>query len=399
MASKRWWLRFHVWLGVSVGLFWALQGLTGALLVFNREIQGAAYAGVSSAAPSDLLPLDELFARASRAAGSPVTKLETFGARPYLLLAYYEDGSRTLVIDGHSGRVLDDRSTDELVPHGSGFWPWLLRFHEALLGGDQGQFVVGSSGLLLLFSLAVGIWNGIPAGGRIHAAFRISRWRTALQRLLGWHRMLGLVFGAPLLVSVLCGIYLAFAPAIRPVLAHRAGYVPMYQAAPQTSVPKPIVTSQQAWQAALRQYPKAELMRAVLPSAKSPVYFFRFLKPGEWRRWAGTSWVAVDPRSGKIISSYDAVKGPWANWITDNLYPVHTGEAGGLLTRLIILINGLLLPGFFVTGLWTWRRRTALRKSSRQAREPLKPVAIWPAPEPVNVSLPAREDACLDAVD
>jgi uncharacterized iron-regulated membrane protein len=35
-----------------------------------------------------------------------------------------------------------------------------------------------------------------------------------------------------------------------------------------------------------------------------------------------------------------------------------------LLTRLIILIDGLLLPGFFVTGFITWRRRTAARKSA-----------------------------------
>ena len=371
MPNKRWWLRFHVWLGVFVGLFWAVQGLTGALLVFNRDIQGAAYAGSSSQERASLLPLDTLFAKASLSARSRVTKLETFGARPYLVLAYYEDGeamTRTLVVDGRSGRVLDDRSTDELVPHGSGFWPWLLRLHEALLGGDRGQFIVGASGLLLLFSLAIGIWNGIPAGGRIRAAFRVSRWRTTLQRLLGWHRMLGLVFGFPLLVSVLCGIYLAFAPAIRPVLAHRAGYVSMYQAAPQAAAPRPTVTAEQAWQAALRQYPNAQLVRAVLPSARSPVYFFRLLKPGEWRRWAGTSWVAVDPQSGKILSSYDAVRGPWANRITDNLYTVHTGEAGGLLARLIILIDGLLLPGFFVTGFMTWRRRTAARKSALAKR-------------------------------
>src|SRR5579864_239214 len=253
MPNKRWWLRFHVWLGVFVGLFWAVQGLTGALLVFNRDIQGAAYAGTSSQAGESLLPLDTLFAKASLSARSRVTKLETFGARPYLVLAYYEDSeakTRTLVVDGRSGRVLDDRSTDELVPHGSGFWPWLLRLHEALLGGDRGQFIVGASGLLLLFSLAIGIWNGIPAGGRIRAAFRVSRWRTTLQRLLGWHRMLGLVFGLPLLVSVLCGIYLAFAPAIRPILAHRAGYVSMYQAAPQAAAPRPTVTAEQAWQAA-----------------------------------------------------------------------------------------------------------------------------------------------------
>lgn len=394
MPGKRWWLQFHVWLGLIVGLFWALQGLTGALLVFNRDIQGAAYAAMSPSAPSKLLPLDSLFRNASLAAGSPVTKIETFGARPYLVLAYYEDRqaqAKTLIVDGRSGRVLDDRSTDELLPHGSGFWPWLLRFHEALLGGDRGQYVVGTSGLLLLLSLTIGIWNGIPAGGRIHAAFRVSRWRTTLQRFLGWHRMVGLIFGLPLLVSVLCGIYLAFAPSIRPVLAHRAGYVPMYQAAAQASAPRRSIGAEQAWQAALRQYPKSQLVRAVVPSAKSPVYFFRLLKPGEWRRWAGTSWVAVDPQSGKIIASYDAVNGPLANRITDNLYTVHTGEAGGLIARLIVFAGGLLLPAFFVTGLVTWRRRSAARKSASSKHQKRERGEI--VPRPINAGAVAADQS------
>jgi len=371
MSKKRWWLRFHVWLGVSVGLFWAIQGLTGALLVFNRDFQGAAYSGLAPASSETLLPLDTIFLRATTAAGAPVSKLETFGARPYLLLAYYKDGAgseRTLIVDGRSGMPLDDRSTDELVPRGSGFWPWLLRFHEALLGGDRGQFITGASGLLLLFSLGIGIWNGIPAGGRISAAFRVSRWRTLLQRFLGWHRMLGLLFGVPLLVSVLCGIYLAYAPVIRPILTKHAGYVPTYQAAPQPEAPKRVVTAEQAWQIALRRFPNSRLVRVTIPTAKSPVYFFRLLQTREWRRWAGTTWVAVNPTSGKISASYDSVKGPWLNRITDNLYTIHTGEAGGLATRLIVLFEGLLLPAFFITGLVTWRRRTAARQSKREAR-------------------------------
>jgi uncharacterized iron-regulated membrane protein len=371
MSKKRWWLRFHVWLGISVGLLWALQGLTGALLVFNRDFQGASYARAAPQGSDALLPLDTIFSRASTAAGARVTKLETFGARPYLLLAYYSDPrghDRTLIVDGRSGKALDDRSTDELIPTGSGFWPWLLRFHEALLAGDRGQMIIGGSGLLLLISLGIGFWNAIPAGGRISAAFRVSRWRTLLQRFLGWHRMLGLLFGVPLLISVTCGIYLAFAPEIRPVLTHKAGYVPMYQGVDQKSAPPQRINAEQAWERALSRFPNSKLVRATMPTSKSPIYFFRLLKPGEWRRWAGTSWVAVDPRSGKIISSYDAVNGPWSNWITDNLYTIHTGEAGGLFTRLIVLLDGLLLPGFFVTGLVTWRRRTAAKKSNLRAR-------------------------------
>ena len=382
MSNKRWWLQFHVWLGVSVGIFWALQGLTGALLVFNRDLQGESYATILPGPPERMMPLDTIFSRASAAAGAPVSKLEAFGARPYLLLAYYQDradGERTLIVDGRTGEVLDDRSTEEMLPTGSAFWPWLLRFHEGLLGGDRGQYVVGASGLLLFVSLAIGLWNGIPAQGRIAAAFRVSRWRTLLQRFLGWHRMLGLVFAIPLLVTVLCGIYLAYAPALKPALTQHAGYIPMYEAKARSKTPDVQVSAEQAWETAEARFPESRLVRAAKPSAKSPVYFFRLLRPGEWRRWAGTSWVAVDPTTGGILRSYDAVNGPWANWITDNLYAVHTGEAGGLLARILVLLEGLLLPVFFVTGFVTWRKRSNAKTRTVQSRKAVHAQTCVPA--------------------
>ena len=68
---------------IVIGALWALQGLTGALLVFNRELQQAVLTPRSDA---PMPPLDQTFARASAAAAAPVTKLERFGAGERLLL-------------------------------------------------------------------------------------------------------------------------------------------------------------------------------------------------------------------------------------------------------------------------------------------------------------------------
>jgi uncharacterized iron-regulated membrane protein len=90
--------------------------------------------------------------------------------------------------------------------------------------------------------------------------------------------------------------------------------------------------------------------------------------------------VAVNPQSGKIIASYDAVNGPLANRITDNLYTIHTGEAGGLVARLLVLFDGLLLPAFFVTGFVTWRRRSAARKTAAAKQRKSEQREILPVP-------------------
>jgi uncharacterized iron-regulated membrane protein len=374
MTKKKWWMRFHVWLGISIGIFWALQGLTGALLVFNRDLQRAAYSQDSSGAA--LLPLDRIFEKASRAARAPVAKIEAFGAGPSLLLAYYERNgeTRTLIVDGRTGAALDDRAPESMVPHGSGFWPWLLRFHEGLLGGETGQMVVGTSGLILLFSLAIGLWNAWPARRQRRAAFRIRAWRTTQQRLYGWHRMLGLAFMAPLTVTVACGLYLAFAPEIRPVLIARAGYEPAFSPSHAGKVPDRSIGIERAWREVQAEYPGAGLVRAVQPSPKSPFYVFRLLQRGEWRRWAGTSWAAVDPADGRIVARYDSLRGPVANRLTDNLYPVHTGEIGGTATRVLALLVGLQLPVLFVTGFMRWRRKRATRRRREPTFAPVSPI-------------------------
>src|SRR5438067_186962 len=139
----------HVWLGITIGFFWALQGLTGALLVFNRDVERWALHETPS---GPVMVLDQVFARAASAAGAPVQELETFGPSRTLFTAYYEDReghSKSLVIDGRSGAVRDWRNPEATIPSGGSAWRWLLHLHEALLMGDRGGILVGASGLLM----------------------------------------------------------------------------------------------------------------------------------------------------------------------------------------------------------------------------------------------------------
>jgi len=366
MIPKRAALQIHIWFGITIGAFWALQGLTGALLVFNRELQQSL---IAPGPDAPLPPLDRVFASASMAAGAPVHKLERFGAGQRLLLAYYDKGGseRTLVIDGPTGRRIDDRDPDALLPSEGSAWPWLLRFHEGLLGGDTGQMVVGTSGAFLLSALLIGAWNAWPARGRWREMFRISRWRAPLIRLTGWHRMVGMLVTAPLLLIATCGIYLAFAPELRPVLARTVGYQLPYKAAPVDVLPSSMISAEQALHIAQMRFPGSTFVRAVEPTSKSPVYLFRLLRPGDWRRWAGTSVAVIDPASGKIVADYDSYSGQLANRITDNLYPIHTGEIAGLLGRIPTLLAGLALPILYTIGLMAWFKRRALRRKAQGA--------------------------------
>lgn len=361
MAFKRTALKIHVWAGIIIGALWALQGFTGALLIFHREVQKTM---LEPSAPGQRATLDQVFVQASTAAHAPVTRIEAFGAGPRLVLAYYEQAGRdrTLVFDMATGGALDDRDPDAPLPHGGSAWPWLLRLHEGLLGSDTGQMVTGTSGLLFLSSIMLGAWNAWPVRGRWRELFRISRWRTPMQRLSGWHRMVGMLVLAPLAIIATCGIYLAFAPELRPVLAARAGYQMPYRAKPVTELAPNHISAQEAWLVVKKRFPSATLVRAVLPTPKSPVYLFRVLQSRDLRRWAGTSTAVIDPRDGRIIAAYDSYTGAIANRLTDDIYPIHTGEIAGPLGRLATMLAGLALPALYAMGLLAWLKRRALRK-------------------------------------
>ncbi|MDB5679498.1 PepSY domain-containing protein [Sphingomonas bacterium] len=356
---KRQLLRVHTWLGIALGIFWALQGLSGATLVFNRDLQDAALARPGGAR---LVPLDKLIARSSAAAGAKVTKLESFGPNPMLLLAYYQgaQGEQTLVIDGRNGAVLDRRDPGGMLPAGGAAWGWLLRLHESLLLGDSGLLIVGTSGSFLFASLLIGLWN---AGwfAKWRAAARMTRLPAERARLMGWHRLVGIVAVPALLVMVSAGIYLAFAPQLRAVLASTAGYRPAYKAKSQDRPPAIRLSAEQAYTVARTRFPGSTLVRIALPSAKSPVYFFRLLQPDDSRRWAGTSTLAIDPANGAIVDAYDSRSGPLANRLTDAIYSVHTGDVGGVVGRLLVMLAGLALPTLAVTGAITWFRKRRVR--------------------------------------
>jgi len=63
-------------------------------------------------------------------------------------------------------------------------------------------------------------------------------------------------------------------------------------------------------------------------------------------------------------------------------YPLHFGLWGGLATRVLYVLLGLLPAVGFVTGFWRWRlRRAAERKLARQKK------AVTGRPMPLGEAL------------
>lgn len=363
-------VKVHLWLGLTVGLFWALQGLTGALLVFHREVDRLA--GPAAVADGAMLSLDTLIAKAQAVTHAPVDRIDLVNARSDLLGAVYRsaDGEpHMLLLDAATGVPVGERELEPSSPLTGSATRWLYLLHETLLAGERGEIFIGTSGVVLLSSVLMGLWIGWPKRQAWAAAFSASRWHSLPQKLYGWHRAIGLTVGIVLTLTIPGGIYIVFSKPIRATLATVVPHELSYKPAPADEPVTPAVSAQAAFDLAQTRFPDASFVRLTMPSAKAPVYAVRLLQPGEVRAWSGTTTVTIDAASGRVAHIYDAISAPISNRIVDALFSIHNGEIAGLGGRLLVMLAGLSLPIFYVTGVWLW-----LSKRRRKA----KPVAVAP---------------------
>jgi uncharacterized iron-regulated membrane protein len=345
--------RLHLWLGLTLGLFWALQGLTGACLVFHHELERMAIPRPMS---GPIAPIQDILRSASQEShGGHITRLSLTDAHSDVVEVSYVDNlqhPRAILIDAATARLLDERDLEPATPFTGSASRWVLNFHTSLLSGRSGEIIVGISGMALFTTAITGLCLAWPARNGWGAVYSFRRWRTNLQRLYGWHRALGLTAAAFILFSALSGAWMTFEDQLRPALArlvtHQLPYQPTRNASQGTVIP-----AQQAITIAQAQLPDARWVRVTLPTAKSPVYTIRFHRQGEGA-WLGRTSVAVGASTGRIESVYDSTTVPLSNRIADALLPLHDGERFGAASRVTMMLAGLSIPTLYVLAVWRW---------------------------------------------
>ena len=76
----------------------------------------------------------------------------------------------------------------------------------------------------------------------------------------------------------------------------------------------------------------------------------------------GISSVWMDPRTGAVLAVQrwnEIDPGAGAAAIA---YPLHTGELGGVALEIVAALNGVVLAGLGISGIWLWWRRRKARK-------------------------------------
>ncbi len=348
-------LRLHRWLALSAAVFWLLQAATGVAIVFHWELEDATFPGAHRVTDLDALQA-RLAAVASPGSDWKVASVwTTAGAADRYKINLDGPGHLHAVVRvAGDGTILDQRDKRTRTPMDT-----VVSLHQTLLAGDAGRWIVETSGVLLLVSLALGVANAWPRRGEWRRALGPARTRAPIAQLFGWHRALGLWLAVPAFVLASAGSLLVFEDDLRGLVDGQAVEIaPLPPSAPAV----PFVV---AARAALTAVPGSKLTMVGWPTAKDATYRVRVLAPGELRRAYGLTTVFVDANSGRVRQIVPPAAGPLGRRFVDLLYAVHTGEAEGLAGRLANLTVGLwliLMVGLGIA-LWASRRRRGQRRA------------------------------------
>jgi uncharacterized iron-regulated membrane protein len=91
-----------------------------------------------------------------------------------------------------------------------------------------------------------------------------------------------------------------------------------------------------------------------------------FVKADTRPRASNQIW--FDGYTGQALGTYEAEAVPSGNVLFDWMLPIHSGQAFGLLGRLLFLLAALTLPGLAITGWLQWYKRTQMLREARRSQ-------------------------------
>nr|WP_277749337.1 PepSY-associated TM helix domain-containing protein [Parahaliea mediterranea] len=343
-----------MWAGLAALLVLLLSALSGALLVYQKElIRLAVTPGAELPAaynhPHIAAQLHTLASR--QPAGQGISLKAPSPAEPYWT-----------VRDGHALELLDVATLNP-YPDELGVLDALTlvrEFHVALLTDTWGQALLLVAGLLALFLTISGLVLWWP--GR-----RAFRWRWVLPRdfhsarSLQYHRHAGALTSPIVLITLLTGSIMLWQKIISPLLPPVATHTQAAAVQPADSpgIGRDYRLAQAAvpdgWPTFIRTIQNGDTVHTKV----------RFRLPGEWHLNGRTS-VTVDRSTGELLISERSDQSRTARRLLNQLYPLHSGYGMPATYRLLILVAGIALAWLAFTGglhyytRWQHRRRRRL---------------------------------------
>jgi uncharacterized iron-regulated membrane protein len=280
--------------------------------------------------------------------------------------------------DDESWKVYSDPASGAVLgsTRGSTISAWhakLANFHHTLWLDETGKVLVGSAGFCLLGFVITGLWLWWPVRGAWRRLLAVRWDQGSHARHYDLHKALGLV-GIPLfLVTALTGTMFQFRwmrSAVHAGLGGTAADLPIGLMAKEQQPRSGGGPGELGWTAAVAAavvaVPDGRLLSLSPPRGKDGTWMATLAVPGSTGSYSGVA-LLLDRHSGAVLARLDPRAMSPGGWLNSQLWGLHLGAWGGMATRILQALSGLLPPILLFTGVVIWLRR--LRRDRAPATE------------------------------
>ena len=336
--------RIHLILGILLGLYAVVIGVTGSILVYREELVELARPDLFQPVRELRVTPDEALSVVQRAyPGWKVLTLTGPDRATGAWMAY-------LIGKGDARQAYVDAETGILRGHYQRKEGWLgftEQLHFNLISGRTGRLVNGYCALSLILLALTGL----------------LLWRPRLSQL-SWnartlHVNLGLVSLVFILIMGFTGGYFtwfqAYVDGVRLFLPARIQ--PKLAAVEATGERKSLAELAAAAQVAV---PGTKLYRIVLGTGQKEALRIS-MRHGTQGEFQLVSHVALNPYTLEVMRIEKLEDRASGDWLIGNFSAVHFGVWGGPAARVLWAVMGLSLPALFITSFSLWWRRLRQR--------------------------------------
>ena len=390
--QKRWFGKWHLYLGIFAGVIVAFIGLTGSILAFGEEIDevlNPALFTVPAQHPPPAVPklINLVHQKHPALAYSYVTIPDA--KKPGATYVFFDAKTEEQVfINPYNGDICGRRN------HDSSFIGIVTELHVSLFIPVIGRYFVGLCTLILLILTITGLRMWIPKKWKqLRGMLSVKLSGSFKRQNNDWHNVLGFYSAPVVIVLSLTGFLIAFSILFIPLLFLLNGQSPQgvasllnaQSAKQEKAVP---ITLSQVMKIAAQQMPGAEVRGIAIPADIKGSYRLDILKDG-FPESGRRQMLTLDQYSGKVLlhsdKDFPEVGLAYLSW----LVPLHYGSFGGTVTKIIASIGSLVPMALCITGFIIWlprwrKQRMKERKMNKEDSYANEPAAL----EKTVVSLP-----------
>jgi uncharacterized iron-regulated membrane protein len=336
----------HSWIGLIVGVFIAIIGLTGSGIVFMHQLDHTLNPALMHVEPQgkpqsiDLNIAPVMRSHPNLAVES--IELPKTNTDSVMVVMKTAQGERLeTYVNPYTSTILGERIWERSIV---GFMHTL---HYTLFAGRIGKIVVGVEGLLFLVVSLTGmlLWTGWR---RLKAGVRI-RWNSPRFINFDVHNLVGFFAGAFLILLSVTGtsitaIQLALTP-------------------PEVAIPaivQPISQLQSILQTADLALPEGKISSVTFDPDTISI---RKKLPEQQTGIFDLSTIEIDRATGKVISATKVIEPPPMFKVILTIVDLHYGTFGGLTSQILYVAIGLMPTLLLITGFLLWRQRQLKSRS------------------------------------